>query len=234
VRLARYAKAFGLGAPSGIGLDGEQPGLIPTSEWKERRFGEKWMGGETVSISIGQGYDLVTPLQLAVGYSAIANGGTVLRPRLVRELVDPSGASTGVPPEAIRRVPVSQENLALVREGLHAVVDAPGGTGRRAQVEGLEVAGKTGTAQVVKLERTQGLKGLAVPRPYRDHAWFAAFAPADAPEIVVVVLVEHGGGGGANAAPVAQKVLQRWWDEKSVSVARAPAPSPAEEEHGAH
>jgi len=119
------------------------------------------------------------------------------------------------PAQEIRRVPVSDQNLALVREGLHAVVDAPGGTGRRAQVEGLAVAGKTGTAQVVRLEKTAGKTGLAIPRPYRDHAWFVSFAPAEAPEIVVAVLVEHGGGGGANAAPIAQKVLQRWWDDKN-------------------
>jgi penicillin-binding protein 2 len=222
-RLARYAKAFGFASETGIGLDGEQPGLIPTSEWKQRRFGEPWMAGETVSASIGQGYNLVTPLQLAVGYAAVANGGDVLRPQLVLELIDPAGQVTRPQPERIGRVPVSAENLALVREGLHAVVDAPGGTGRRAQVPGLAVAGKTGTAQVVRLEKTQGRKGLAIPRPYRDHAWFASFAPADAPEIVVVVLVEHGGGGGANAAPIAQKVLQRWWDKKN-GVPEAPAP----------
>jgi penicillin-binding protein 2 len=222
-RLARYAKAFGFAQETGIGLDGEQPGLIPTSEWKQRRFGEEWMAGETVSASIGQGYNLVTPLQLAVAYAAVANGGDVLRPQLVLERIDPAGQVTRPAPERIGRVPVSAENLALVREGLHAVVDAPGGTGRRAQVPGLAVAGKTGTAQVVRLDKTKGLKGLAIPRPYRDHAWFASFAPADAPEIVVVVLIEHGGGGGANAAPIAQKVLQRWWDKKN-GVPEAPAP----------
>jgi penicillin-binding protein 2 len=222
-RLADYAKAFGLGAPTGIGLDGEQAGLVPTSAWKERRFGEPWLPGETVSAAIGQGYNLTTPLQLAVAYAAVANGGDVLRPRLVLELETPDRGTTQPPPERIRHVPVSAENLALVREGLHAVVDAPGGTGRRAHVEGLAVGGKTGTAQVVRLEKTQGKKGLAIPRPHRDHAWFASFAPVDAPEIVVSVLVEHGGGGGANAAPVAQKVLQRWWDKKR-GVPGAPAP----------
>jgi penicillin-binding protein 2 len=215
-RIARYARSFGFGATTGIGLDSEKSGLVPTSEWKQRRFGEPWMAGETVSVAIGQGYDLVTPIQLAVAYAAIANRGRVLRPRLVLEFEDPRG----VRPQAVEmlsEVPVSQENLALVREGLHQVVDAPGGTGRRAQVPGLAVAGKTGTAQVVRLERTAGKKGLAIPRPYRDHAWFAAFAPADAAEIVVVVLAEHGGGGGANAAPVAQRVLARWWEKRSPS-----------------
>lgn len=224
-RLAEYARGFGLGAPTGIGLDGEQPGLVPTSAWKQRRFGQPWMPGETVSASIGQGYNLLTPLQLAVSYAALANGGRVLRPRLALEIVQPNGSVSVEPVHEIRRVPVSEEHLAQVRAGLHAVVDAPGGTGRRAQVEGLEVAGKTGTAQVVRLEKTAGKTGLAIPRPYRDHAWFVAFAPVEEPEIVVAVLVEHGGGGGATAAPIAQRVLQRWWDDKN-GIA-PPEPEPA-------
>jgi len=237
-RLSEYVKGFGLGATTGIGLDGEQPGLVPSTAWKRKRFGQEWMPGETVSASIGQGYNLVTPLQLAVSYAAIANGGHVMRPRLVLEVIDAGGVEVPQPAQEIRRVPVSEENLALVREGLHAVVDAPGGTGRRAQVPGLAVAGKTGTAQVVRLEKVAGKTGLAIPRPYRDHAWFASFAPAEAPEIVVAVLVEHGGGGGANAAPIAQKVLQRWWDDQNgrtppgpeapaVTAAASPAPAVA-------
>jgi len=214
-RLAQYAHGFGLGRKTGIGLDGEQPGLVPTTAWKQRRFGQPWMPGETVSASIGQGYNLVTPLQLAVAYAAIANGGRVLRPRLALRVVQPGGAVIRQPPVEIGRAPVSEQNLALVTEGLHAVVDGAGGTGRRAQVPGLSVAGKTGTSQVVRLEAAAGRKGLAIPRPFRDHAWFAAFAPVEQPEIVVAVLIEHGGGGGANAAPIAQRVLQRWWDDKN-------------------
>jgi penicillin-binding protein 2 len=234
-RLARYARGFGLGASTRIDLEGEQPGLVPTSDWKQRRFGEPWMAGETVSASIGQGYNLVTPLQLAVAYAAVANGGRVLRPRLVLELEPADGGVEPQPVEVLSEVPVSDEALALVREGLHAVVDAPGGTGRRAQVPGLEVAGKTGTAQVVRLEKTAGKKGLAIPRPFRDHAWFAAFAPADEPQIVVSVLIEHGGGGGANAAPVAQQVLARWWEKQQPpqEIAAAASPSAAHGEGAA-
>lgn len=226
-RMASYVKAFGLGSKTGIGLDGEQPGLVPTTEWKQRRFGQPWLPGETVSASIGQGYNLVTPLQLAVSYATLANGGHVLRPRLALEAIGPGGVVVPQQREEIRRVPVSDEHLALVREGLHAVVDAPGGTGRRAQVPGVSVAGKTGTAQVVRLEKTAGRTGLAIPRPYRDHAWFASFAPVEEPEIVVAVLVEHGGGGGANAAPIAQKVLQRWWDGKNGRLPPEPPAVPA-------
>jgi penicillin-binding protein 2 len=224
-RMAEYVKSFGLGSTTGIGLDGEQPGLVPTTEWKQRRFGQPWLPGETVSASIGQGYNLITPLQLAVSYAALANRGRVLRPRLVLEVIEPGGVVVPQPPKEIRRVPVSDENLELVREGLHAVVDGAGGTGRRAQVQGVSVAGKTGTAQVVRLEKTAGKTGLAIPRPYRDHAWFASFAPVEEPEIVVAVLVEHGFGGGANAAPIAQKVMQRWWDDKNGRT--PPEPEPA-------
>jgi penicillin-binding protein 2 len=117
--------------------------------------------------------------------------------------------------EVVGRVPIDEEHLQRVRKGLRGVVMEGGGTGRRAQVEGVEIGGKTGTAQVVKLEHTAGLKGKQIPWKYRDHAWFGAIAPVDAPEIAVVVLSEHGGGGGANAAPIAQRVLQKWWDKKN-------------------
>jgi penicillin-binding protein 2 len=213
-RLAAHARSFGLGHPTGIALGGESTGLVPSKDWKEKRFGEPWMLGETVSAAIGQGFDLVTPLQLAVAYAAVANGGKVMRPRLVLEIDGDDGAVARPAPEVVSRVDVAPEHLARVRRGLSAVVNAPTGTGRRGRVEGLEVAGKTGTAQVVRLEHTEGLEGDAIPRKYRDHAWFAAFAPAEDAEIVVVVLVEHGGGGGSNAAPVAQKVLSRWFEKR--------------------
>ena len=212
-RLAHYASGFGLGQRTGIALDGEKSGVVPSSDWKLRRFGEPWMAGETVSASIGQGYDLVTPLQLAVAYAAIANGGDVVRPRVVLEVEDPSGAKIPQQTEVASHAPVDPEHLARVRDGLRAVVEAPSGTGHHAQVRGLAVAGKTGTAQVVKLEHTEGLKGKAIPWKYRDHAWFVSFAPVDDPQIVVAVLVEHGGHGGSAAAPVAQQVLARWFEK---------------------
>jgi penicillin-binding protein 2 len=214
--LARYAHAFGFGQATGIDLPGEKSGLVPSSEWKERVRGEPWIKGETVSASIGQGYNLTTPLQLAVAYAAIANGGTPVRPRTILRLEDWQGELVEV--RSVRlgeRVPVSEEDLALVREGLTAVVMDPKGTGRRGQVPGVTVAGKTGTSQVVRLEQVEGLEDDEIPIRYRDHAWFAAFAPAEDPEIVVVALVEHGGGGGAVAAPVAQKVLARYFEKKA-------------------
>ncbi len=188
---------------------------MPTQEWKQRRFGEVWIKGETVSASIGQGFNLVTPLQIAVAYAAIANGGHVVRPRIVLRSEDPDGRLTpGPPPQRLGRVPVAREHLELIREALTAVVEEPRGTGGRARVRGVRVAGKTGTAQVVRLKHTEHLEEDEVPIRYRDHAWFVSFAPAEAPEIVVAVLVEHGGHGGSAAAPIAQKVLSRYFEKQ--------------------
>ncbi|RIL06015.1 MAG: penicillin-binding protein 2 [Proteobacteria bacterium] len=213
-RMAKYMLAFGLGAPTGIGLENERSGVVPSSEWKQKRLGQPWYSGETVSASIGQGYVLTTPLQLAVAYGALGTGRLV-KPRLVRERHAPDGAVTPEPVEVVHEVPIDAQHLERVRKGLRGVVQDGGGTGRRAQVPGLDVGGKTGTSQVVKLDKVKGLKHHQIPWKYRDHAWFAAVAPVDAPEIVVVVLVEHGGGGGANAAPVAQRVLARWWEKRN-------------------
>jgi penicillin-binding protein 2 len=220
-RMARHARSFGLGQRTGIGLAGEAPGLVPSSEWKRKRFGEPWYPGETVSASIGQGYNLYTPLQLAVAYAAIGNGGHVLRPRLLLRLESRDGASVEeFPPEEVGRTLAPPEVLAQVLDGLTAVVEEPGGTGARARVPGLRVAGKTGTAQVVRLQHVEGLKEHEIPLRYRDHGWFAALAPAESPEIAVAVFVEHGLHGSSAAGPVAQRVLAAW------QAKRAPAPVP--------
>jgi penicillin-binding protein 2 len=222
-RLAFFARGFNLGRRTGFELANEQPGLVPTAAWKEARFREPWGAGETVSASIGQGFNLVTPLQLAVAYAAIANGGNVVRPRLLLRKRDADGGIVeAAAPEVRSSVPVSAANLALVREALTGVVEEPRGTGGRARVAGLRVAGKTGTAQVVHMQHTEDLEEDEVPLKYRDHAWFVSFAPADAPEIVVTVLSEHGGHGGSAAAPIAQRVLARWFEK------RFPAAPPAQ------
>lgn len=215
-RMAKHAKSFGLGRKSGINLDGEQPGLVPDGAWKERRFRQPWYPGETVSAAIGQGYNLYTPLQLAISYAAIASGGKVMRPRIVLRLEDDRGVTE-------RRFPVKQEgkvsvaarHLARVREGLMAVVEEPGGTGGRARVPGLLVAGKTGTAQVVRLEQYEGLEDHEIPVKFRDHAWFGAFAPAEDPKIAVGVFVEHGMHGSSGAAPIAQRIIETWWNKQN-------------------
>lgn len=211
--LARYARLFGLGSSSGIKVRGEANGLVPTPEWKMRTRGEGWLAGETISLSIGQGANLATPIQLAVAYAAIANGGKIVEPRVVlrRETWD------GVLVEEIQPVVRSENIIALpilemVKDGLTRVVMDPHGTGRRARVPGIIVAGKSGTTQVVSLDLVEGLEPDEIPIPYRDHTLFVAFAPVESPEIVVVAIAEHsGGGGGSVAAPMVQKVLAEYF-----------------------
>jgi penicillin-binding protein 2 len=222
--IAKFARAFHLGQLTGVPLRGEKPGLVPTKDWKERRFKEPWMKGETVSASIGQGFNLITPLQMAVSYAAIANGGIVLQPRFVLERTDPErGLIEAGNPTVLGRVPVAPEHLARIRDALTAVVEEPHGTGGRARVEGVQVAGKTGTAQVVRLEHTEELDDHEIPIKYRDHAWFVAFAPAESAEIVVAVLVEHGGHGGSAAAPIAGKVLNAYFEKQRKAAGQAVA-----------
>jgi penicillin-binding protein 2 len=214
-RLAFFANGFHLGSRTGIGIGNESAGLVPTRAWKERRFAEVWMKGETVSASIGQGFNLVTPMQLAVAYAAIANGGKLFTPRILLALENTEGNFEPAPEsQQLGTVPVSPQHLARVTRALVGVVYEKGGTGARARVEGVRVAGKTGTGQVVNLKVTEGLEDSEIPFKYRDHGWFAAFAPAEAPEIVVIALSEHGGHGGSAAGPIVQAVLARYFEKQ--------------------
>jgi len=214
--LARYARRFGLGSATGIDIPGEVGGLVPTPEWKQRVRGERWIDGETISLSIGQGANLTTPIQLAVAYAAIANGGRLVEPRLVLRRETWDGEVIDETPPTIREENViAPAILELITRGLEGVVMAPGGTGRRARVPGINVAGKSGTTQVVSLDLIEDLEPEEIPVRYRDHALFAAFAPVESPEIVVVAVVEHAGqGGGAVAAPMTQKVMARYFEKK--------------------
>jgi penicillin-binding protein 2 len=208
-RIAKYAFDMGLGHITGFPLGQEKPGLIPTSTWKMKRFGIPWQGGETLSTAIGQGYNLVTPLQMAATLSAMVNGGKFYQPRIVRSIQAPHGeVIKEFPPLVSKHIQISPETLEFIREALWGVVNSPGGTGGRARIEGFNVAGKTGTAQVV--QRREGRSEPSSPEQ-EDHAWFVCFAPAWNPEITVVALVEHGGHGGAAAAPVARKVLESYY-----------------------
>ncbi|MEZ4215971.1 MAG: penicillin-binding protein 2 [Myxococcota bacterium] len=228
-RLAEVARSFGLGRRTGIAIAGESAGIVPDQKWKLEARGQEWIGGETVSAAIGQGYNLLTPLQLALAYAAIANGGDLYAPRLIDRLETWDGRLVEEPEHpAPQRVAVSPEHLARVRAGLTRVVEAPRGTGARARVPGMKVAGKTGTTQVVSLAVVEQYENDEdVPIEYRDHAWFAAFAPADAPEIAVAVLAEHGGSGGGVAAPIAQKVLAAYYAKRFAPAATPDAPVPA-------
>ena len=221
-RIASYAKRFGLGAPLGIGLDNEKGGVIPTEQWKLKRFGKRWFQGETLSVGIGQGYVLTTPVQLASMIATVANEGTVYRPHLVKRIVDSEGKSLKeFPPEVLLKTGIKPESYRLVKEGLFAVVNEAHGTGGMARLSEVTVAGKTGSSQVVKLRDSKG----EVPYQFRDHALFVAFAPLEKPEIAVAVIVEHGEHGGSAAAPIAGKVLRAYFEERGVikrPVARAP------------
>jgi len=199
-RIASYAFQYGFGEVSGIGINREKAGLIPTEAWKMKTYKQKWVGGETLSVAIGQGYLQVTPLQLAVGVSALVNGGRVLKPRLALRAAKPDGQTlTSFETHVRKTTSVSEPMQTLVREALVAVVNEPGGTGGRARIKDIMVGGKTGTAQVVGYK-----SGLDI----KDHAWFVAYAPAEAPKIVVAVIAEFGGHGGSTAAPIAKKVIE--------------------------
>jgi penicillin-binding protein 2 len=209
----RVRQFFGLGRTLDVDLLAERGGLVPDQDWKMRRFNAPWNLGETLPVSIGQGYLLATPLQVAQYTAVAANGGTLMRPHLVRQITDFEGRDVlTVEPEIISTLEVNPEYVEKVRKGLEAVVNEPGGTGRRAQVPGVRVAGKSGTSQVVSLKRYQGYSVGTRPYKYKDHAWFTTYAPAEEPEVVVTVILEHTGGGGANAAPIAQKVLAAYFD----------------------
>jgi len=210
-KIAATARAFKLGAPMGVELQNEKAGLIPTSEWKQKRFGKRWFHGETLPVSIGQGYVLTTPIQLASMIATVANEGTVYRPHLVKRIVDADGKLLReTRPEVIGTTSFSKEAYRLVKQGLYAVVNEPGGTGAMARLYDVRVAGKTGTSQVVKMRDSK----QGTPYQFRDHALFVAFAPFDKPEIAVAVVVEHGEHGGSAAAPIAGRILRAYFDGK--------------------
>ncbi len=216
-RIAKWSKLFGLGSPTGLHLDREMPGLVGSPAWKLARFHKPWHEGDTLSVAIGQGYNLATPLQMAQVVEAIANGGRIYEPRLVEKVDSPAGEVIFQPAPVLKsQMHISPGTLDQVRKGLSGVVNEERGTGRGAQIPGLEVAGKTGTAQIVTLEkekRERDRRGKTSYH-YENHAWFVAFAPVEDPEIAVAVLVEHGGGGGAVAAPLARRIIAAYFPDK--------------------
>ena len=227
-RLAGYARRLGLGRKTGVEMEHEKSGLIPTSEWKMKRYGKAWQEGETLSVAIGQGFDLVTPLQLALMTATVANGGTLYKPSLIEQVKDPDGrVLEQFTPTVLDRFTGQGRNLELVRKGLTEAVNGRHGTGRRARLKNITVAGKTGTAQVVRLKQYKHLKEKDIPYKYRDHAWFTCFAPAENPEIAVTVLVEHGRHGGSAAAPIAKAVLEKYFgdrlDKEAITTVIVPA-----------
>ncbi len=210
-KLAQYATGCGLGQLTGIDLAHERPGLIPTSAWKKRRFKEPWQAGETLSISIGQGFNLVTPLQMAVFIAAVGNGGTLYKPRIVRSIMDNEGnVVKKIEPEIIGGIPAGKQTLGLVQEGLYRVVQGNRGTARKIRINGVDISGKTGTAQVFSRKKGEKFDNKNLERHLQDHAWFVCYAPSENPVIAVSVIIEHGEHGASAAAPIAGALIRKY------------------------
>jgi penicillin-binding protein 2 len=211
-RLAKYGADMGLGAPTGLGLNGEEGGFLPTEEWyrEQKRKNPKSEGfqvGQALNAVIGQGSTRATLLQMATMYAAIANGGKLWLPQIVDHVEAPDGQILEeFPPRVRRELAVSPENLAIVRQALVGVVNEPKGTAFKVRSDNVELAGKTGTAQV------RGRGGETGAYESGTHAWFVGFAPASRPRIAVSVLVEHGGHGGDVAAPLAVEIVDNYFD----------------------
>ncbi|MFA4916784.1 MAG: penicillin-binding protein 2 [Syntrophales bacterium] len=216
-KIAHYARSFGLGEVTGIDFPREKRGTIPTKEWKLAKFGEPWQMGETISVAIGQGFNSTTPLQLLNAYCAVANGGTLWRPRIVKRMETADGRLfKSFAPEKKSQLPISQKNIEILKYALWGAVNERGGTGYALKRKEADVCGKTGTAQVVRMpENIKARKERILPQRFRDHALFVCFAPYKNPEIAVAVVVEHAGHGGTAAAPIARKIIDAYFSNHS-------------------
>ncbi|MEW6433669.1 MAG: penicillin-binding protein 2 [Myxococcota bacterium] len=236
--IAQVGRAFGLGSITNLGVVGEVPGVMPDSAYHDKVTPGGYQKGMALNTAIGQGDVNVTPLQLAVLYSAIGNGGAVYQPQVVSRIESPEGQVLETfGPKLVRQVPMTPEQHEVLVQGLVSVVNEAGGTATRSRLTEVTMAGKTGTAQVARLGAVR-LKTQQMDYWERDHAWFAAFAPAEDPEITVVVLNEHGGHGGSDAAPTAAAVMRKYFELKKTDgqafgpgyqppAPLAPAPPPA-------
>lgn len=225
--IAKYAKQLTFGDISQVDLDGEKAGIVPSTDWAAKKQHRKWYPSETISVAIGQGPLIVTPLQVANMMAAIANGGKVFRPHVVHmiEHSDADGKTQRlkVASEVLHEVRLESDALHAVRDGLWKVVNEEGGTGGNARIEGLDISGKTGTVQVVAQHGWVKAEGL--PFRSRDHAWFASFAPRDNAQMVVVVFIEHGGHGGTESAPLAKLMYEARFKD-TVNAARLDLTNP--------
>jgi len=209
--IAGFMQQFGFGTRTGIDLEGEAAGVLPSPQWKMKRFArrdqQRWYAGETISIGIGQGYNAYTPLQLAAATAAIANGGALYRPHVVAHIDEPrTGKRETVPPQLIRQIPLKPEHVAFVQDAMAGVNQE--GTGARAFADAeYTSAGKTGTAQVIGIKQNEKYDASKIDERLRDHSLFIAFAPLQSPKIALAVVVENGGFGSRAAAPIARTVL---------------------------
>ena len=214
-RIAKWSKLFGLGEKTGFDLNMEVPGIVPSTDWKLRNKGQPWQSGDTINVSIGQGYNLTTPIQIANMFAAMGNGGKLYRPFLLKKVLDESGKLIVEEKPLLRRtIPMHAQHHAVVAAGLYDVVMAETGTGKKSRVPGFTVSGKSGTAQSTSILR-KAKDQEEISFLQRDHAWFASYSPSENPEIVVVALSEYdGGGGGSQAAPIVAKVIEAYWRKK--------------------
>jgi penicillin-binding protein 2 len=220
--LVEIGMEFGLGTKTGIGINPEARGRMPTRGWYTRRYKGAFRGGFTLLAAIGQGASTVNVLQLALSYAALANGGTLYQPQVVRSIETSDGTIVqDFPPRVRQMVELNQEDLALIKDGLVGVVREREGTAYKEAGDEVDMAGKTGTAQVSHVT-PRGVDPDKVWYFNRDHAWFAGYAPTQSPEIAIVVLVEHGGGGGKNAVPIASRVVRDWQSLKEKRLAVKP------------
>lgn len=213
-RLTKWMELFGYGENTGIDLPGEVVAEVPTDQWKRQLFAETWTTGDSYNMSIGQGYVLATPLQVLIETMAVANGGTIYEPRVVHHMTDANGGlQKDFEPAVVRKLPISEEDMTFIRQGMWEVMNTDYGTGYAARVPGVEIGGKTGTAEfceyVPEEEDCRRDKDGNLP----THAWFSAFAPYNDPEIAVVVFLYNGGEGSGAAAPVAQKIFQAYFTD---------------------
>lgn len=218
-RLAWYAKACGLGKSTGIALHNETKGLVPTTMWKRKRIGRPWYRGETLSVAIGQGYNVATPLQMLVLTSAVANGGKLYRPLIIKKIVSADGdVFQKTRSQVTGRLPISKKNLELIRKGLWEVVNGPRGTARATKLKNLEFSGKTGTAQVVGRNKDAVDGSEDAEELIKPHAWFVAYAPPVDPVVAIVVMIEHGEHGSTAAAPIASKFIDAYLGENEKDI----------------
>ena len=237
--IARSLAPFGFGARTGIDLAGEQVGVLPSPEWKQKRFKradmQRWYPGETISIGIGQGYNSYTPIQLAQAMSVLVNGGTVYRPRLLAGVNNTrTSERRDVAPEVVRKFSLKRDNIEFVKRSMAGVIKE--GTGGRAFAGATYTAGgKTGTAQVIAMKQNEKYEEAKVAERHRDHSLFIAFAPLDSPRIALAIVIETGGFGARAAAPVARTVLDYFMLGKVPAGMDQPTPEDAsidEEEEG--
>ena len=223
-RIAEWAHLLGLGRNSGIELDNEHPGVIPSSAWKQKRFHERWYPAETLSVAIGQGYVSVTPIQMAQLVAEVGNSGVRYKPHFVKQIEALDGqVIKAYPPEVEATLKIDPLALDTLRDGLCDVVEAPNGTAHKAKLANVIMCGKTGTAQVVKQAAGARTKEEDLPERYRDHGWFVAFAPKEHPTIAIACVIEHAGHSGSTAAPVVHDVMQKFFQLNPPPAPAAPA-----------